>query len=205
MSLSLLAWIQSLNQSEIEQNERKNMARDTFEKSIEGIRSVWGPLSTEVIDGCRRHLEDLVQAPDTEAWLAALHQEAPASKELYRDPVHGFVLLAHTEHAGLYRPPHDHGESWVIYAVQQGEIEMGTYGRTENADGSVKLVRRGSRIVRAGQVQVYLPGDIHDTRCISGRALLFRFTERDLKKEDKEHHRLTRYVEQNGEWTVGTP
>ena len=181
------------------------MTRNTFESSIEGIKSAWGPLSAEVIAGCRLHLEELLKAPATEEWLAALHREAPADKELYRDAADGFVLLAHTERAGLYRPPHDHGRGWVIYAIQQGEIEMGTYARIENPDGSMKLVKRNSTLVRAGQVQVYLPGDIHDTRCIGGPALLFRFTERDLKKEDKKEHRVTRYVEQNGVWTVGAP
>lgn len=140
------------------------MARNVFDTSIEGIRSDWGPLSTEVVAACRSHLEDLLKAPATEAWLAALHSEAPANHELYRDPAHGFVLLAHTETAGLYRPPHDHGRGWVIYAMQQGEIEMGTYARIEGPDGSVRLVKRGSTRVRPGQVQVYLPGDIHDTR-----------------------------------------
>jgi len=181
------------------------MAKNSLEKFIEGIRQVWGPLTSEVVAGCRQHLEELVQAPSTEEWLAALHRDAPAYNELYRDPVHGFVLLAHTEHAGLYRPPHDHGRGWVIYAIQQGEIEMGTYARIEAPDGSVKLVKRGSTLVRPGQVQVYLPGDIHDTRCISGPALLFRFTERDLKKEDTEEQRVTRYVERDGGWTVGAP
>jgi hypothetical protein len=158
-----------------------------------------------VVAACRTYLEDLLKASATEAWLAALNQEAPASKELYRDPTHGFVLLAHTEPAGLYRPPHDHGRGWVIYAMQQGEIEMGTYARVEDPDGSVRLVKRGSTRVQPGQVQVYLPGDIHDTLCMAGPALLFRFTERDLKKEDKEAHRLTRYVERDGVWTVGSP
>ena len=181
------------------------MVRNTFETLIEGLRSVWGPLSTEVVAGCRQHLLELLKTPPTEEWLAALHKEAPANQELYRDPAHGFVLLAHTEQAGLYRPPHDHGRGWVIYAIQQGEIEMGTYARMENPDGSVELVKRGSTLVRPGQVQVYLPGDIHDTRCMTGPALLFRFTERDLKKEDKEEHRVTRYVERNGVWTVGAP
>lgn len=179
------------------------MARNALETSIEGIRSIWGPLSTEVVARSRGYLEDLVSASVTEEWLKALHQEAPANKELARDPEHGFVLLAHTEPTGLYRPPHDHGRGWVIYAMQQGEIEMGTYARLEDPDGTVRLVKRGSKLVRPGQVQVYLPGDIHDTRCIAGPALLFRFTERDLKKEDKEEHRVTRYVERNGVWTVG--
>jgi hypothetical protein len=180
------------------------MSRNTLDASMEGIRSAWGPLSTEVIASCRAHLEKLLMAPSTEEWLTALHRDAPANEELYRDSTHGFVLLAHTELEGLYRPPHDHGRGWVIYAVQQGVSEMGTYARVEQPDGSVRLVKRGSTRVRAGQVQVYLPGDIHDTLCIEGPALLFRFTERDLEKEDKEEHQVTRYVERDGGWTVGT-
>ena len=181
------------------------MAKNSLEKFIEEVRKIWGPLTSEVVAGCRQHLEELVKTPSTEEWLAALHREAPAYNEMYRDPTQGFVLLAHTEPAGLYRPPHDHGRGWVIYAIQQGEIEMGTYARIEDPDGSVKLVKRNSTLVRPGQVQVYLPGDIHDTRCISGPALLFRFTERDLKKEDNEEHRVTRYVERDGVWTLGAP
>jgi hypothetical protein len=181
------------------------MAKNSLEKFIEEVRKIWEPLTSEVVAGCRQHLEEFVKAPSTEEWLAALHREAPAYNEMYRDPTQGFVLLAHTEPAGLYRPPHDHGRGWVIYAIQQGEIEMGTYARIEAPDGSVKLVKRDSTLVRPGQVQVYLPGDIHDTRCISGPALLFRFTERDLKKEDKEEHRVTRYVERDGVWTLGAP
>ncbi len=96
------------------------MAASTFETSIEGIRSAWEPLSTRLLATCCAQLEALVGAAATEEWLAALHMDAPASRELYRDPAQGFVLLAHTEPAGLYRPPHDHGRAWVIYAVQQG-------------------------------------------------------------------------------------
>lgn len=180
------------------------MAESSLERFIEGVRSDWGPLSTELVATSRQRLEDLLKAPATEPWLAALHREPPASKELYRDPTHGFVLLAHAEYAGLYRPPHDHGRGWVIYAIQQGEIEMGTYARVEGPDGGApQLVKRDSTLVRPGQVQVYLPGDIHDTRCVTGPALLFRFTERDLRKEDQEEHRVTRYIERDGVWTVG--
>jgi hypothetical protein len=182
------------------------MDKSTLDIAIDGITAAWGPLSSQVVDGCRAHLERLLRAPVAESWLAALRREGPANRELHRDPERGFVLLAHTEHAGLYRPPHDHGRGWVIYAIQQGEIDMGTYGRVEDADGRVRLVKRNSTRVRPGEVQVYLPGDIHDTRCVSGPALLFRFTERDLKKEDQEAHRVARYVERNGAWTTaGSP
>ena len=179
------------------------MANNYLERFVDGMKSTWGPLSTQVVASSRAHLEELVKAPASEAWLSSLHKEASPYEELYRDPTYGFVLLAHTEPAGLYRPPHDHGRGWVIYVLQQGEIEMGSYARIEDPDGKVRLVKRDATIVRHVQAMVYLPGDIHDTRCIAGPALLFRFTERDLKKEDKEEHRVTRYVERDGVWTVG--
>lgn len=176
----------------------------SLDKCTDGISSIWGPLTSELVSGCRRHLEDLLKTPVSAAWLATLHRDAPENEELYRDSVHGFVLLAHTEQAGLYRAPHDHGRGWVIYAVQRGEIEMATYARIQEPDGSFRLVQRNSTPVRPGETQVYLPGDIHDTRCMAGPALLFRFTERDLKKEDKEEHRVTRYAERDGEWAERT-
>ena len=81
---------------------------------------------------------------------------------------------------------------------------MRSFARILNPDGSAGLAMRNATSMRPGQVRVYLPGEIHDTRCVKGPALLFRFTERDLKKQDKEQHRVTRYVERNGVWTAGT-
>jgi hypothetical protein len=118
------------------------MARHPLHTSIGGIESVWGSLSTEVVAACRGHLKVLLKAPATEDWLAALHQQALANKELYCNPTNGFVLLAHRQPTGLYRPHHDHGRGWVIYAIQQGEIEMGTVGRLEAPDGSASVVFR---------------------------------------------------------------
>lgn len=176
---------------------------NTLEEAMAAVSAIWGPLTTELVEASRLHIESLAKASPDEPWLAALHHDLPASRELYRDPVHGFVLLAHVEKAGLYRAPHDHGRSWVIYAVQQGESEMGTYSRVGGADGTVRLVKRDTSLVKPGQTRVYLPGDIHDTLCVAGPALLFRFTERDLKKEDLVEHELTRYVQRDGFWTVG--
>jgi len=179
------------------------MKNNTLQTFIEGIRRVWGPLSTEVVDLSRRQLESLLKASAAEEWLEALHQEGPANKELYRDPSHDFILLAHTEQTGQYRPPHDHGRGWVIYGVQQGEMEIGTYARVQEPDGSGRLVRRESYLLRPGETRVYLPGDIHDTRCTKGPVLYYRFTDRDLKKEESEGHKITRYVQSNGVWTGG--
>jgi hypothetical protein len=180
------------------------MSLNSLTTFTRNVRAAWGPLSSELVATCRREGEALLRASPSEAWLAGLHLNRPQNEELYRDPDHGFVLLAHTETQGLFRPPHDHGRAWVMYAVQSGEIEMRTYGRIEDAETGVRLVRRDATRVRAGDVQVYLPGDIHDTRCLTSSALLFRFTETDLRVEDKVHRRLVRYVERDGLWTLGT-
>jgi hypothetical protein len=151
-------------------------AMTNIETFIETVRNAWGPLSTESIASCQHALEALARSD--------LHV---TEGELHRDPQLGFLLLAHTETEGRYRAPHDHGRGWVVYAVVRGEMEMGTYA---NIDG--ELVRREVTRVRAGESRVYLPGDIHDTRCISSEVLMLRLTSCDLKIEDREG-RITRY------------
>jgi predicted metal-dependent enzyme (double-stranded beta helix superfamily) len=174
------------------------MKKNSLQRFTESASAGWGPLTSELVASLRRQMEELLEAPPTEDWLSALHEEAAESRELYRDPAHGFLLLAHTESPGLYRPPHDHGRGWVIYAVQRGETEMGTYARVHDAQGRMHLVKRDSTVVRPGEIRLYLPGDIHDTRCTAGPLLLYRFTSCDLKKEN-----VTRYAQHNGVWTDG--
>lgn len=164
----------------------------SLEAFVSRTRDAWGPLTSELIAAVREGLADLLTAPPSEGWLAALRQDRPPNRELHRDAEHGFLLLAHAEPDALYRPPHDHGRSWVMYAVLEGAIEMGTYGRVEG-----RLVRRGSTLLRAGEVQAYLPGDIHDTRCVGG-ALLLRFTERDLRADAG--YPVARYGLRDGAW-----
>jgi len=40
------------------------MARNQLQASMEAIRSLWGPLTSGLVDGCRRQLESLVKAQD---------------------------------------------------------------------------------------------------------------------------------------------
>jgi hypothetical protein len=180
------------------------MSQNTLDQFIARTRAVWGPLSSDLVRQCRSHLEALLKASPDEPWLAALRAEKPASRELYRDPDHGFVLMAHTEPAGLYRRPHDHGRSWVIYGVQSGAVTMGSYARIAGVDGLTGLVQRDATRVGPGAAMTYLPGDIHDTRSLEEPALLFRFTERDLAREDRQAGRITRFIEQDGVWTPET-
>lgn len=178
------------------------MTTNNLQKFVAGVRADWAPISTGLVARCRQHLAELTLADPAEDWLAALHGEQPTSRELHHDPDNGFMLLAHLEQSGLYRPPHDHGRAWVLYAVQSGGIEVGTYAAVPDPERGVRLVRRDMHVLRPGEARAYLPGDIHDTRCLSETALLFRFTERDLRHEDQVEHRMTRFVERGGEWAV---
>jgi hypothetical protein len=179
------------------------MAGDALEAFIGEAALGWGPLTSELVANCRRQIEQLLKAPATEPWLAELMCDLPENRELYRDVAHGFLLLAHAEPQGHFRPPHDHGRGWVIYGVQRGEMEVRTYIRLQDPDGRVRLVQRDRYRVRAGETKAYLPGDIHDTRCTVGPVLYYRLTDRDLRKEESEGHRITRYVERDGVWTIG--
>jgi hypothetical protein len=171
----------------------------SLDSFITATRSAWGPLSTGLVATCRTGLERLVRADPSEVWLAALLRDRPAARELHRD-TSGFMLLAHNEHEGLYRPPHDHGRAWVVYAVQSGALEIRTYGLIASAEP--RLVLRDTSVLKAGEARAYLPGDIHDTRCLSEDALLFRFTERDLRHEDQVERKLARFIERDGYWTM---
>lgn len=162
------------------------MLNDSLQRFIHETRSTWGPLSTALASGIRRHLGELAQAPADEDWLAALLRDHPETRELHRDPDHGFLLLAHAERQGHQRPPHDHGRGWVVYAVLRGEMEMGTYARIEDPATGARLVKRESYTLRPGDARVYLPGDIHDTRYLTGEVLVLRFTSCDLAVEERE-------------------
>jgi hypothetical protein len=178
---------------------RPKMAKNALETFVESVRDHWGPISTDLVERSRQLLDELTLTDEHEHWLASLLAERPATRELHREPSHGFMLLAHSEQAGLYRPPHDHGRAWVCYAVQSGELEITTYARIGDGKGS-RLVRREAHLLRPGHARLYLPGDIHDTRCLSEKALVLRFTERDLRHEDQVEQQLTRFVERDGEW-----
>ncbi|MEK2646221.1 hypothetical protein [Bdellovibrio sp. BCCA] len=159
------------------------MKQDSLAKFIERLQKIWGPLTSDLVAQSKELMDELAKAPTSEPWLQELQKGFEGSRELYHDPSQGFILLAHTEKKDLYRAPHDHGNGWVIYAVQSGEMEMGTYARVPSKDEEFKIVRREKYRVMPGESRVYLPRDIHDTKCISDSVLMFRLTSIDLKDE----------------------
>jgi hypothetical protein len=176
------------------------MQTNSLKQFIARVSAAWPAGGPELIDSCSVGLAELTGADMSEPWLARIHAEKPATRELHRDSDNGFLLLAHTENDGLYRPPHDHGRAWVVYAVQSGELEVGTYRRVEGNNGEISLAEIGRSVLRRGEARAYLRGEIHDTRCLSESALLFRFTERDLRHEDLVEGKVTRFAMRDGAW-----
>ena len=180
------------------------MTSTSLDDFIATARSAWSDGGTGLVEACTAALAKLSRVDACEKWLAALHSEKPATRELHRD-ARGFVLLAHTENEALYRPPHDHGRAWVVYAVQSGALEVGTYEKVTGPDGETRLLERNRSVLRPGEARAYLVGEVHDTRCLSETALLFRFTERDLRHEDQVEGKLTRFVMRGGDWVASHP
>ncbi|MEX2962712.1 hypothetical protein [Microbulbifer sp. TYP-18] len=161
------------------------MTVNALDQCIADLRSYWTGLNSDAISRCRTAVARLAGAASTEPWLAQLHEKKPAAEELYRDPDQGFILLAHVEYQGQYRKPHNHGNGWVFYGLQHGEVQMATYGQFGKPGGGEKLVSRGAYTMRVGDCSAFLPGDIHDTRCLSDYMLMFRLTSCDFAEEKR--------------------
>jgi hypothetical protein len=169
------------------------MEKSGLETFIANVKKHWSGLNTETVEAVRQLLVDLTKSSTDEPWLKEIIEQRPAAKELYRDTENGFILLAHSEEKGLYRHPHNHGAGWVFYAVQSGEIAMTTFKQITSANGNTRLVSRGADVMTSGQCRVFLPGDIHDTKCLSEGFIQYRLTSTDFKKEIQEG-RMIRYV-----------
>ncbi|WP_233520580.1 hypothetical protein [Flocculibacter collagenilyticus] len=169
------------------------MIKHSLRHFITEIAQCWSGLNSETVSKSRALLSELAKAPSTEPWLVQLHEKKEESIELYRDEVHGFILLAHVERQGKYRVPHNHGAGWVLYAIQHGRMAMSTYSSVTNQSGKTHLVSRGEELITVGGCKAFLPGDIHDTECLSDYVLMFRLTSCDFKKE-KSEGRLIQYL-----------
>lgn len=174
----------------------------SLDRFISSVSAAWPDGAERAAEATRTAMAVLAGGDGAERWLGELLAEQPATRELHRDPTYGFMLLAHTENQGLYRAPHDHGRAWVVYAVQSGKLEIGTYRRAGLANGDVGIVEKDRTVLRPGEARIYRPGEIHDTRCLSESALLFRFTERDLRHEDQVEGKVSRFVLQESGWTA---
>lgn len=162
----------------------------TFAEYVTQLRFAWRlPAVAERAESCRLAMEQLFDSADP-VWSAAMDRVAGEDRpaELYRDPDFGFIQMAHPYHPGHNSPPHGHGvDGWVVYGVQRGRVEIATY---QAADSDPPLRTSRSELLGAGEARMYLPGELHSTRMVSGEgaeqtAVVLRLLSEDLSRLDR--------------------
>jgi len=76
-------------------------------------------------------------------------------KVLYEDPELGFCICGHVYEGAANGAPHDHGSSWAIYGVAQGDTEMTDWRIVKQAEGDAP------NLVEPVKTYVMKPGDAH--------------------------------------------
>ncbi len=160
--------------------------------AIEKIRESLQDLSMKSILSAQSVLQALALDPEFLDQIKWELGDPSKSVEMYRNNSSGFVLLAYSEIQGTYRVPHNHGDAWVIYSVAAGNIEMGNYFKVAQSNRKPQLILKNREVLANGDTRIYYPGEIHDTRCVSERAIILRLTSSDLKEEEL-HGRMQRF------------
>lgn len=148
---------------------------------VNKLKNSWDSMDINSLEEIQRLIKELA--------LEGLDKSLDYSSkgiELYRDNELGFVLTAYSEIIDTYRIPHNHGDGWVIYCVVEGTVEMGNYFNWEKSTGRSQLILKDKIILNSGDVKIYYPSDIHDTKCLSQNALILRLTSCYLKVEEAE-------------------
>lgn len=166
--------------------------RTRIENAVFELQDAWKNLTMESIYKIQTTMQTLARDQELVLKLQNETRNLLNGLELYRDKTEGFVMLTYSESQGTYRTPHNHGSAWVVYAVVTGLVEMGSYFEASSANKSNHLILKNREVLTAGDTQIYLPGEIHDTRCISENATILRLTSLDLKEEERAG-RMKRY------------
>lgn len=87
-------------------------------------------------------------------------------KVLYEDPELGFCVCGHVYETAADGAPHDHGPSWAIYGLAQGDTEMTDWKVVKPGDGTnpILVERERSYVLRPGDAHFYPAGFIHSPK-----------------------------------------
>ncbi len=166
----------------------------SLERYIGEICAVWGNGKDPQLPFKVKSLMEkfLATTSPEEPWMAQLIREAKPSRELYRDPEHGFIQMGHVHKVGHGNSPHDHGPCWVVYGSYSGLTEISLYRRTDDGKepGKARLEKKELHRLSPGVAYPYLPDDIHSTNAVEGPAMVFRFLSTDLEKVERYRYNL---------------
>jgi hypothetical protein len=76
-------------------------------------------------------------------------------KVLYEDPELGFCICGHVYEGAAAGAPHDHGSSWAIYGLAEGDTEMTDWRVVKKGEGEAPI------LVAPAKTYMLKPGDSH--------------------------------------------
>lgn len=164
---------------------------DTLSRYLAEVRSIWTDgTDPDLPYRVKALLEQLLRSTSPfESWIAGLIREGLPAKELYRDPMHGFIQRGHILQKGHRTLPHDHGRCWVLHGVYHGVTEVMIYRRTD--DGKIpsraNLEMKETRHLTPGAALLYPPEDIHSIY-IPEPSVILSFFSCDSKKVERSHY-----------------
>ena len=93
-------------------------------------------------------------------------EQCKPRKVLYEDPELGFCICGHVYEKPAHGEPHDHGTSWAIYGLAEGDTEMTDWKIVKKGDGaSPTLVEpANSYVLRPGDAHYYDVGVVHSPK-----------------------------------------
>ncbi len=90
-------------------------------------------------------------------------EECRPRKVLYEDPELGFCICGHVYVTAAIGEPHDHGSSWAIYGLAEGDTEMVDWRVVKKGEGAIPTLvePEKSYVLRPGDAHFYDVGVIH--------------------------------------------
>ena len=170
------------------------VANYTMEAFIEDVNEVFLTIEDPHVQAktVSDHLEVLLAVP---GWLEEkleLEEEGGFGRfSLHLDeesghPGNGWWLMASVQKPGQDNLPHDHGTTWVVYGVYDGEIRQRKWRWAFPGEGvdKAQIVEHGEFLQKNGAVAYFMPGEIHDTlnTLEEGRSLVVRLESQKLDR-----------------------
>ena len=123
-------------------------------------------LSAEQSEEGKRKICDLVSRAMLDADFVTTHlteDQCRPRKVLYEDPDLGFCICGHVYPGAAKGAPHDHGPSWAIYGLAEGDTEMTDWEivRPGNGDAPILVKPVRSYAMKPGDCHYYAAGDVH--------------------------------------------
>jgi hypothetical protein len=134
----------------------------------------------EMIEQVRVCMERLVVDPQFVAEYFA-EQQSLGLKRIFFDPELGFELMTYRFDKARASQPHDHGNSWAIYAQVREYTDMMEWERVDDGSNPAAATLKVKREYRLnpGHAGVYFARELHSTATPPGTRYL-RITGTDL-------------------------